>query len=320
MLLDVTLLVMAAGIAFAGYRQGFVTGVLSVVGLVIGAFAGMQVAPHVANRFTQGTRKTLAGIVVVLIASSIGQLAGTAIGAAIRRRIRWHPVQRMDAVGGAVVSTVGILVISWLIATEVKDSPLTFLARQVNHSQILRAVDAVMPPAPNLTAPFRRMISRQDFPQVFANLHGGRARSVPAPDPAVLGSKAVTSSRRSIVRITGVAAACQHRVEGSGFVFADDYVMTNAHVVAGVAAAQVTADSGRPRAARVVLFDPKRDVAVLHVDHLGLPSLDFAGTAHTGDTAVVAGFPEDGPFSAVAARVRDQLTAVGRDIYERGNV
>jgi S1-C subfamily serine protease len=117
-----------------------------------------------------------------------------------------------------------------------------------------------------------------------------------------------------------VAAECSHRVEGTGFVFADGYVMTNAHVVAGVGSAQITPDGGRPRAARVVLFDPKRDVAVLHVDRLGLSPLEFAGTARTGDVAVDAGFPQDGPFSAVAARVRDELTAVGRDIYERGTV
>jgi hypothetical protein len=206
MLLDVALVVMAGGIAFAGYRQGFVTAVLSVAGLVAGALGGMQIAPHIADRVSQSTRKALVGIVVVLVASSIGQLAGTTIGSAIRRRILWRPVQRIDAVGGAFVSTAGLLVISWLIATEVKDSPLEFLARQVNQSQVLRAVDNVMPPAPNLTAPFRRLISRQDFPQVFANIRGGRARSVPPPDPAVVQSTAVTSSRRSIVRVTGVAA------------------------------------------------------------------------------------------------------------------
>lgn len=320
MLLDIALVLVAAGLAVGGYRQGFVTGVLNVAGLVLGSLAGMQIAPKIAGRFSAGSWQALGGIVVVLLGAIIGQLAGTAIGSAIRRRIRWRPLQRVDAVGGALVSITGIVLISWLIATQIKDAPFTFVAQQVNRSRVLRAVDSVMPPAPNVTASFRRLISRQGFPQVFATIKGGRSRSVPPPDPAVLASRAVTSSRRSIVRVTGIATGCSRRVEGSGFVYADDYVMTNAHVVAGVRDAQVTSDGGQSRPARVVLFDPKLDVAVLRVDRLRLAPLTFAGAAHTGDSAVVAGFPEDGPFTAVAARVRDQLTAVGRDIYERGNV
>lgn len=320
MLLDIALLLLVVGIGYVGYRQGFVTGVLNVVGLILGAMAGMQLAPALAGHFSAGPRQALAGIVVVLLGAGIGQLAGTAIGAAIRRRIPWHSALRLDALGGALISVLGILLISWLIATEIKDLPFAGLAQQVSRSRILHTVDDVMPPAPNVTAPFRRLISQDGFPQVFANLGGRRARSVPPPDRAVQSSKAVTSSRASIVRVTGTAKSCSHRVEGSGFVYAAGYVMTNAHVVAGVVDAFVTPDHGQAHPARVVLFDPQRDVAVLRVERLPLEPLDFAGPAKTGDSAVVAGFPEDGPFAAVAARVRDQLTAVGRDIYERGNV
>lgn len=320
MFLDVALLLVAAGLAFAGYRQGFVTGVLNVAGLILGSLAGMQVAPAVAGRLDEGAQQAIAGIVVVVLAAGIGQLAGTAIGAAIRKRIRWGPVQRLDAIGGALVSSLGVLLITWLIATEIKDSPFRSLAKAVSQSRVLRLVDDAMPPAPDVTAPFRRLISQRGFPQVFADLDGNRGRSVPPPDPAVLKSTAVTSSRRSIVRVTGTAKACAHRVEGTGFVYADGLVMTNAHVVAGVADARITPDKGKPQLARVVLFDPQQDIAVLRVEGLRLEPLEFAPVARSGEDAVVAGFPEDGPFSAVAARVRDQLTAVGRDIYERGSV
>ncbi|MDQ1710214.1 MAG: hypothetical protein QOG49_1599 [Frankiaceae bacterium] len=320
MLLDVVLVLIAVGVGFIGYRQGFVTGVLNVVGLVLGSVAGMQLAPAVARSVASGPREALVGMGVVLAASTIGQLAGTAIGSAIRGRLLWRPLRRVDSVGGALVSVAGVLVISWLVATQVKDSSFTSLARQVTRSRILRTVDAVMPPAPDVSAPFRRLITRGGFPQVFAQLKSGGARPVAVPDPAVAGSRAVVASRRSIVRVTGLADKCSQRVEGSGFVYADDYVMTNAHVVAGVRDSRVTAESGQAKKATVVLFDPERDIAILHVEHLGLPPLDFAGTARSGDSAVVAGFPEDGPFNAVPARVRDELTALGRDIYERSNV
>ncbi len=318
--IDVVLVLLAIVLAVNGYREGFISGVLYFAGLALGALAGMRIAPAIATRVAGGTAQARVGIVVVLVAAILGQLLGTTIGRALRKRLHWKPARHLDSAGGAVISAAGLLVISWLIATEIKDSPFTGVARQVSGSRVLRAVESVMPPAPDVTAPFRRLIAREDFPQVFADIRGSQARSVPAPDQAVLRSRAVTSSRDSVVRITGLAPECDSRSEGTGFVYAPGYVMSNAHVVAGVRDPRVEDGRGKRHDARVVLFDPQRDVAVLHVPGLDLKPLEFAGAASSGDTAVVAGFPEDGPFTAVAARVRDQIVAVGRDIYERGSV
>ncbi len=96
--------------------------------------------------------------------------------------------------------------------------------------------------------------------------------------------------------------------------------MTNAHVVAG--AAEVAVQVGRHlQPASVVMYDPDTDVAVLRVKDLGLKSLAFAQTpAATGDSAVVLGYPEDGPFTVGSARVRSRTTVSGADIYGSGSV
>jgi S1-C subfamily serine protease len=317
MSLDLVLVVLAVIFAVTGYRQGFLTGVLYFAGLAAGAVIGMQIAPSLARRLVEGTNQALVGIAIVLVCASIGQVLGTTAGAALRQRITWHPARHADAVGGALVSAAGVLVISWLIATEVKDSPFTGLAQQVRGSRVLRAVEGVMPPAPNITAPFRQLIAREGFPQVFADIGRGRGRTVPAPDPKVLGSRAVTTARTRVLKVTGVAPSCRRQLEGTGFVYAERYVMTNAHVVAGVREPKVEIERAGTLPARVVLFDPRRDVAVLFVPDLRLAPLQFAGDAQSGDSAVVAGYPEDGPFTAVAARVREEIIAVGRDIYGR---
>jgi S1-C subfamily serine protease len=96
--------------------------------------------------------------------------------------------------------------------------------------------------------------------------------------------------------------------------------MTNAHVVAGVTAPAIQTTDGRVLHARVVLFDPERDVAVLFVPHLGGKALSFAGPIQHGQDAVVVGYPEDGPFTAVAARVRAVQNARGPDIYQNSQV
>jgi S1-C subfamily serine protease len=137
----------------------------------------------------------------------------------------------------------------------------------------------------------------------------------------VRSTPAVAAARDSIVKISGTAAACNRQVEGTGFVYAPEHVVTNAHVVAGVREPQVqVGGTGRALPAHVVAYDPKRDLAVLFVPRLEAGALRFDRSAVRGSGAVVAGFPRGGPYAVVAARVREQLQARGRDIYGRSQV
>lgn len=257
---------------------------------------------------------------LVLVLACLGQLAATALGSVLRDRITWRPAQTVDNTVGAVVSAVSVLLVAWLLGTAVDRSPFTGLARQVRNSQVLTTVDALMPDAArSWFASFRRLVDQNGFPEVFAGLGGERIISTDPPDPAILRSPAVIRSRGSILKVRGVAAACSKQVEGSGFVYAPQRLMTNAHVVAGVRQPRVEVD-GQALPARVVLFDPARDVAVLFVPDLRRAPLGFAGQARAGDSAVVAGYPQDGPFTAVPARVRNRQTARSPDIYSEGTV
>ena len=86
--------------------------------------------------------------------------------------------------------------------------------------------------------------------------------------------------------------------------------MTNAHVVAGVTEElRVIDHTGRRHNARVVLFNPARDIAVLYVPTLQAPILKFDFTAESQDDAIIAGFPKDKGFTARPARIRVQQTA-----------
>ena len=147
----------------------------------------------------------------------------------------------------------------------------------------------------------------------------GPGRSSP-PDPALAGSQVVVNSQRSVVKVLGSAPSCSRRIEGSGFVYADDRVMTNAHVVAGTRSVAVEL-AGDRYDGEVVVYDPDRDLAVLHVPGLPGPSMRFAaGNAGSGSDAIVLGFPLDGPYNAQSARVRDVDRITGPDIYSSGDV
>jgi S1-C subfamily serine protease len=182
-------------------------------------------------------------------------------------------------------------------------------------------VDRVLPAqAQALSNALRNTVDTNGFPNVFGGLAPTRARDVSPPDPALAGSQVVVNGERSVVKVLGTAPSCSRRIEGSGFVYAQDRVMTNAHVVAGTKS--ITVELGGERhTGRVVVYDPKRDLAVLYVPGLSAPALRFAPhPASTQADAIVLGYPLDGPYNAQSARIRDVSQITGPDIYESGNV
>jgi S1-C subfamily serine protease len=228
----------------------------------------------------------------------------------------------VDSIGGAAVSVISVLLIGWLIATAVAYAPFPLISRQVNNSAVLRGVDQIMPADVSLMfTDFRKLLARGPYTQVFGALGAEGTLRVPAPDPTVLSSVGLTRARPSIVKIEGTAPSCSRRIEGSGFVFARHRVLTNAHVVAGVAPSpEVMTTRGRKLRARVVLYDPLRDVAVLYVPGLHARPLSFTGPAQSGENAIVAGYPLNRSFTANAARIGGTEAARSPDIYQNTEV
>src|SRR3954452_1324482 len=320
-LLDLLLLLACAGFAVSGYRQGFIIGVLSFVGFFGGGVLGARYATTLHRGFGGHGRSAVFGLVVVFVAAAIGQILATVVGDIVRRKVTWRPARQVDAVAGAAVSVISVLLVAWFLGTALAHSALTGVARQIQHSRVLTAIDTVMPDnAKTWDAAFRRLVQQNGFPQVFGAIGAKRIVPVAPPDPRVAGSRAVRVAEPDIVKVTGVAPSCRRQLEGSGFLYAPEHVMTNAHVVAGVQGPTVTAPDGRSYPAQVVLYDSKLDVAVLRVPGFDRAPLSFAGAAKRGQSAVVAGYPENGPFRPVAARVRGVESARGPDIYQSSQV
>jgi S1-C subfamily serine protease len=322
-LLDLILIALAAAFAVAGYRQGFIVGILSFAGFLGGAAVGASFAPSLARSLVQGSaQQALVAIVAVFVAAMIGQLLASAIGAAVRSRVHWRPAALIDSAAGAAVSVISVLLIAWLIGSAVVNAPFAMVTTQVNRSAVLHAVDGVMPSAARtMFSDFRSLLASGPYVQVFGALGAEPALTVAPPNAAVLSSAGLVRSRNSIVKVMGIAPSCQRRIEGSGFVISPHHILTNAHVVAGVTENQtVTTRLGSRLRATVVLFDPQRDLAVLYVPRLNARTLTFAGPANLGDEAIVAGYPRDEPFSAVPARVGDDQLAQAPDIYQSREV
>lgn len=316
--LDIVLLVFVVVFAVSGYRQGFIIGLLSFVGFLGGGVLGTFIAPGIAAKVVNGSsQQALLAIVIVFLIASLGQFLASSLGAAVRSRVTWGAAAHLDAVGGAIVSMCSVLLIAWLIGTAVANAPFPAVARQVQGSAVLTQMDRIMPDtARTWFSAFQKFVAQGPFPQVFGGLGGERFVQVAPPDKKVLKTAGLRRARGSVVKILGEAPGCDRTIEGTGFVYAPNRVMTNAHVVAGVRGGPevYTLDGGASRA-RVVLYNPQRDIAVLDVPGLSQRPLKFDGGASTGDNAVVAGYPRNKGFKAVPARVRGSQEARGPNIY-----
>jgi len=321
-LLDLILIVLVVAFGVAGYRQGFIIGVLSFVGFIGGGAIGAILGPRIARSITSNTGwQAVTAIIVVFVAAMIGQLLASGLGVAMRSRLTWRPATVVDAVGGAVVSVLSVLLIAWLIGSAVAYAPFPAISHQVNDSAVLRTVDRLMPAeASVMFSDFRSLLETGPYAPVFGALGAESALAVSAPDPAVINLPALGPLERSIVKVKGNAPSCNEQIEGSGFVYARHYVLTNAHVVAGVTDGPVVSRGLRTWSARVVLYDPQTDLAVLYVPHLNAPPLQWAPQAKIGANAIVAGFPKNGGYTKVPARVGGIEQAESPDIYQTDTV
>ena len=122
----------------------------------------------------------------------------------------------------------------------------------------------------------------------------------------------------SVLKVRG-SNNCGSGVEGTGFLYAPGRLMTNAHVVAGVDNPEVEI-GGSSVPARVVVYNPEIDVAVLALDAGELPHLVFDQEAKAQDGVAVLGYPQDGPYDVQTGRIRAEQRLRSPDIYGEGTV
>jgi S1-C subfamily serine protease len=330
-LLDLLILALAVLSALAGFRRGLICSVTSFVGFLIGAGIGVHFAPGLARGVLKAPSNALAAdqalgqrivtLAVVLVFAAAGNFVGQLIGNRIRTVVAKTVFGPADGVGGAVVSVVSMLALAWLLAVTLAYAPTPALARQIHRSAVLHTIDLVVPnQGQQVVATLLREVQQHDLPAVSGPFATLLAPAVAAPDPSAV-APASKAASGSIVKISGDAPSCSRAIEGSGFVYSPHRVITNAHVVAGVRNPKVTVpDGGGVLAAQVVLYDPNRDIAVLYVAGLNRRPLPLAGPAGSGATAVVAGYPENGPFTAVPARIAARTNVSGPNIYQTKTV
>ncbi|WP_128382177.1 MarP family serine protease [Streptomyces cavernae] len=319
--LDILLMLVILAYSASGYRRGLVAGCVSLAGFVGGAVIGVWALPWVMNFATPGTvSATITAVLTVLVPAVIAHELAGRLALRLRLELDRGPLRVVDGVGGAVANSLAVLVVAWVAASVLAASSSTLITQSIRNSSLLGAVQNVMPDTtPAWFSRATSALTSAGFPQVFNPFENEPTAAVAAPSGDSVTPAATRAAEVSTVKIQG-AVGTQGR-EGSGFVYAREHVMTNAHVVAGIDNPTVrVGGTGRTYEARVVLFDPDRDIAVLDVPGLEAPVLSLDSGAKRGDSAVVAGYPENGGLDLQAATVASKIDANGQDIYGRDNV
>jgi S1-C subfamily serine protease len=317
--LDWLLVLLVLAYALSGYWQGFVTGAFATAGLLLGGLFGVWLAPVALGDATPSLLVSLGALFIVILTASLGQAVLQYAGSKLRDRITWQPVRAIDAVGGAVLSAAAVLLVAWALGVAISGSRINGVTPLVRNSAVLDRVDRLLPQAAGgVLQAFNNVVGTSFFPRYLEPFAPERIVAVKPGDRKMLQDPDVENAAASVLKIRGTND-CGRGIEGSGFLYAPNRLMTNAHVVAGVTDPEVEID-GESRTAQVVYYNPDLDVAVLSVDSSSLPTLTFDTSAASNDPVAVLGYPQDGPYDVEPGRIRSEQKLRSPNIYGDGTV
>jgi S1-C subfamily serine protease len=313
--LDLIILVLLITAIIRGKQVGLLHLLLSSLGFITGLLLGSWVSKHVAGSFATPASKLAAVLIIefglAFTLAALGELASVKLH---RHAVRWR-LDKVNSYLGAVFEIVFTLAIVWLGASALGNVRSYDIGQEIKQSWTISKLNSTLPTPPDVLARLEKIISPNGFPDVFLGLEP--RHTTISPNNSV-SNQAVLTAEKSVVKIQGVG--CGGIVNGSGFVVDKGVVVTNAHVVAGIARPQVVNSTGTYRAA-AIWFDPNLDIAILRVPTLPDPGLDISGQVlPDNEGAAVLGFPGGGPLVAQNAAIIDHIAAAGRNIYNQGIV
>ncbi|HEY9306812.1 MAG TPA: MarP family serine protease [Microbacterium sp.] len=311
---DVLIVLLLVAACIGGVQRGFFASIGTLAGLAAGAFAAYWLTPLVSTWVPSPVWRGPAVILTAIGLVFAGAAIGAAIGSALRSGADRLKLRGIERFLGGIASVLAAILALAFVAPAIAVAGIPVVSSAVASSNILRGIEAATPdPVAAALAQLRGAVLDDSLPGLGQLL--GPTTVDPAP-PVALDDPELQRAAASVARVSGNAYACGRGSAGSGFVIAEDRVVTNAHVVAGVDTPIVELPGVAAREGRVVYFDPIDDLAVIAVDDLGADVLPFSPTLAPGDAAAVQGYPYGGPFTMVPAGVESVGTANVPDVYD----
>lgn len=319
--LDVILVVLLIVALVKGYHRGLWVVLGTMLGTVAGAVGGFYLIPFVSGWVSEPTLRVVVLVVATFLLIWLGQTIGVAIGRRVRLHVNLPALRRVDRILGAGAAVVVSVVILGLIALSLNSLGMAPVTREINRSAVLTATDRILPDgSQRFLAESRAAIAGLGvIPEIDTPVKevAAEPEATPSATLEVPEEEEQAQIQDSVVRLSGFAEQCAQTQNGTGVVVAQDRILTNAHVVAGVAEPIVETQDRQVFPGWVVHIDPARDLAVVAVDGAQLPVAEHGADLEEGAAALALGFPAGGPYVATPAEVQARGELLISDIYGR---
>ena len=304
--IDVAIASLVVVAALRGWSQGLLRQIGALLGRALGLVGGAYVAASVAPRISAVGWRPLDVVLIIVFATVLGGLAMRFAGGVFSNRLREHHLGLVDSLAGASVGAVGTLLACWFVAALLAVVPWGSLSQSINRSVVLREVGRVLPAPPAIAGRIQGILGQLNVPSLFARVV---APTLPGVAHGVFTTRHHVSGPGAVVAVAA-SGDCRLSAFATGVVVAPGEVVTVAHALAGQRSVVVDGHRGR-----VVLFDPRWDVALVRVGGLSAPALNWGAGLARGTRATLVGYVNAGDRVASSAVSLGAVSGPGRDIY-----
>jgi S1-C subfamily serine protease len=314
-LLDLLLIAVLLGYVAYGITVGLTRSVFVIAGVAAGVVAAVLFAPVISRAIPLPGSPVIVTIVLAIALIATGHAIGHAIAKALREGLENNRLRGIDHVaGGIAVGVLAALVVSTL-SFSVAPLGSPWLSRTVAGSAVIRTIHDLTPSDVEAQIARLRTLLADQGATFFSSDLGAARERIPS---ITTDSSVLAAAAESVVRITGNAYACGQAQTGTGFVVADDRIVTNAHVVAGTERPVIEAPNGQVIVGTIVYFDASDDLAVIAVAGLNADPLSMGIAIRPGTRTAIQGYPYGGPITVEAAHVEQVAFANSPNIYGSG--
>ncbi len=302
-MIDLVLFLIIGIFAAAGYRRGVTVTIISIGVSLVGA----AILAAIGTVFSAKAALVM-GMIGFTAASLVMTFAGRMHIESLQDWMHARGATVFDRCIGLVCGALFALCLAWYIGiiSVVLPSKDPF-ARKLRSSATVKGVTGVVTPTSRIGMAVLRsgLIPALNGPVILAS----------EPDPNLLSNSSIRRSSKSVVRIAG--KACRFITTGTGWVYVDHVVVTNAHVVTGHDSTWVQDTStGISHESEIISFDDVNDIAVLSVPTLKLPPLETVTDIKEDTAGIIAGFPGKESLTFSEARYDREVIWPTKDIWE----
>ncbi len=299
-MLDIIMIVVLVIYFFSGLSKGFFVSLGTLGGFLLGALAAFYVTPWVISQVSASWH-LMAAIMSILGCIIVGQWLGFLLGRSIRRFSDTTPLRGLERAAGGLLNLLVCAFVMVIIVLTVRPLAIPQISTALADSKVVAALLTLTPESlqGQISDIRSQVISSGAIPEVTDLLYP----SQDAPQELLTNPNLVEASD-SVVQILGAAQKCNYTSEGSGFVAAQGYVVTNAHVLAGVTQPVIQSRNASTATGTVVYYDTTQDLAIIRAPELQLAPLEVGQDVPAGTTVSFMGYPHGGPFQNRTALVQ----------------